>query len=71
MGSWGVYGNDVVKVVVVVKVSFDLDSEGSVVGGGVLWGYGSEAELIQAGARALCKSPDQLLSCLQEIKRHV
>ncbi len=26
-------GNDVVKVVVVVKVSFDLHSQGSVVGG--------------------------------------
>ena len=27
---------------------------------GVLWGYGSQAELVQAGAHALCATPDEL-----------
>lgn len=42
-----------------------------VAGVGVLWGYGSETELTQAGARALCKAPEELPSCLQELKRRV
>lgn len=31
---------------------------------GVLWGYGSEAELTDAGADALCGSPAELAACL-------
>jgi phosphoglycolate phosphatase len=31
---------------------------------GVLWGYGSESELAEAGADMLCGSPDGLVSCL-------
>jgi phosphoglycolate phosphatase len=31
---------------------------------GVLWGYGSESELRDAGAGDLCASPRELLSCL-------
>lgn len=31
---------------------------------GVLWGYGSQAELTTAGAKALCSDPDQLLNLL-------
>jgi phosphoglycolate phosphatase len=31
---------------------------------GALWGYGSEAELLDAGADALCASPKELIACL-------
>ena len=31
---------------------------------GVLWGYGSEAELRGAGADQLCGSPAELAACL-------
>jgi len=31
---------------------------------GVLWGYGSERELREAGADELCRHPDQLYRCL-------
>ena len=31
---------------------------------GALWGYGSEAELLEAGADALCASPKELIACL-------
>ena len=34
---------------------------------GVLWGYGSEAELTGAGADKLCLTPAQLGSCLSQI----
>ena len=34
---------------------------------GVLWGYGSESELADAGADGLCASPDELASCLSRI----
>ena len=32
---------------------------------GVRWGYGSEAELLEAGAHALCDSPAQLIESLE------
>jgi phosphoglycolate phosphatase-like HAD superfamily hydrolase len=32
---------------------------------GVLWGFGSEAELREAGATRLALSPTQLPQCLQ------
>jgi phosphoglycolate phosphatase len=31
---------------------------------GVLWGYGSERELLDAGADVLCRSPQELVNCL-------
>ena len=31
---------------------------------GVLWGYGSESELGDAGADGLCATPDDLAACL-------
>jgi phosphoglycolate phosphatase len=31
---------------------------------GVLWGYGSEAELRSAGADLLCRAPERLVECL-------
>lgn len=31
---------------------------------GVLWGYGSEAELVEAGADGLCRAPEDLVRCL-------
>jgi phosphoglycolate phosphatase len=31
---------------------------------GILWGYGSEAELVEAGAARLCSTPAQLARCL-------
>ena len=31
---------------------------------GALWGYGSEAELTEAGADSLCASPKELVACL-------
>jgi len=31
---------------------------------GVLWGYGSQAELTGAGAAGLCRSPAELVACL-------
>jgi len=34
---------------------------------GVLWGYGSESELADAGADDLCGSPSDLASCLSRI----
>ena len=34
---------------------------------GVLWGYGSEAELTDAGADRLCLTPGELVLCLSEI----
>ena len=34
---------------------------------GVLWGYGSESELADAGADGLCASPSELASCLSRI----
>ena len=34
---------------------------------GVLWGYGSESELADAGADRLCASPSELASCLSRI----
>jgi phosphoglycolate phosphatase len=34
---------------------------------GVLWGYGSESELADAGADRLCVSPGELASCLSSI----
>lgn len=34
---------------------------------GVLWGYGSESELADAGADSLCASPSELASCLSRI----
>jgi phosphoglycolate phosphatase len=34
---------------------------------GVLWGYGSAAELTEAGADALCASPGDLLACLARV----
>ena len=34
---------------------------------GVLWGYGSAAELTEAGADALCGAPGQLLTCLARL----
>lgn len=36
---------------------------------GVLWGYGSEAELSDAGADRLCASPAALAACLSEMTR--
>lgn len=39
-------------------------------GVGALWGYGSEAELRQAGAQALCKTPAQLPTGLLELAGH-
>lgn len=36
---------------------------------GVLWGYGSERELIDAGADMLCATPGELASCLAHIAR--
>lgn len=33
---------------------------------GVLWGYGSEAELVEAGAEALCRTPGDVASCLAQ-----
>jgi phosphoglycolate phosphatase len=34
---------------------------------GVLWGYGSESELVGAGADSLCASQSQLAACLSRI----
>jgi phosphoglycolate phosphatase len=34
---------------------------------GVLWGYGSERELADAGADQLCSVPKKLMSCLSQI----
>jgi len=34
---------------------------------GVLWGYGSEGELTDAGADKLCLTPGKLVSCLSQI----
>jgi phosphoglycolate phosphatase len=34
---------------------------------GVLWGYGSEAELVDAGADGLCASPAELAACLPRL----
>lgn len=34
---------------------------------GVLWGYGSESELADAGADSLCALPSELASCLSRI----
>jgi phosphoglycolate phosphatase len=34
---------------------------------GVLWGYGSESELTDAGADSLCVSPGELASCLARL----
>ena len=31
---------------------------------GVLWGYGSRQELMQAGASALCETPESLMDYL-------
>jgi phosphoglycolate phosphatase len=36
---------------------------------GTLWGYGSSAELIEAGADLLCGSPRELASCLSRLGR--
>ena len=36
---------------------------------GALWGYGSEAELIEAGADSLCVSPSELAPCLARLQR--
>ena len=35
---------------------------------GALWGYGSEAELVEAGADSLCASPSELAACLARIQ---
>jgi phosphoglycolate phosphatase len=32
---------------------------------GVLWGYGSEGELVEAGARTVCATPEELVSALE------
>ena len=34
---------------------------------GVLWGYGSDAELIEAGADRLCRAPSELAACLSHV----
>lgn len=34
---------------------------------GVLWGYGSRAELVEAGADRLCRTPGELAACLTRI----
>ena len=34
---------------------------------GVLWGYGSEGELTDAGADKLCLTPGELVFCLSQI----
>ena len=34
---------------------------------GALWGYGSKAELTEAGADALCASPKELIACLSRL----
>ena len=34
---------------------------------GVLWGYGAEDELTNAGADKLCLRPDELMLCLSQI----
>jgi phosphoglycolate phosphatase len=34
---------------------------------GALWGYGSEAELLDAGADVLCASPKELIACLSRL----
>ena len=36
---------------------------------GALWGYGSEAELVEAGAGSLCASPSELAACLSRLQR--
>jgi phosphoglycolate phosphatase len=36
---------------------------------GALWGYGSEAELVDAGADSLCASPSELAACLARLQR--
>jgi phosphoglycolate phosphatase len=36
---------------------------------GVLWGYGSERELAEAGADRLCASPAGLVACLADLAR--
>jgi phosphoglycolate phosphatase len=33
---------------------------------GVLWGYGSEQELVESGAHSLCERPDLLDACIAE-----
>ncbi|HEX9818329.1 MAG TPA: HAD hydrolase-like protein [Methylomirabilota bacterium] len=35
---------------------------------GVLWGYGSREELVDAGADALCESPAGLAACLAQLR---
>ena len=35
---------------------------------GALWGYGSEAELVEAGAESLCASPSELAACLARLQ---
>ena len=35
---------------------------------GVLWGYGSAGELMDAGANKLCLTPGELVSCLSQIE---
>jgi phosphoglycolate phosphatase len=34
---------------------------------GVLWGYGTERELVEAGADALCAAPGDLVACLGRV----
>jgi len=34
---------------------------------GVLWGYGSQAELVEAGADRLCRAPSDLAACLSHV----
>ncbi len=36
---------------------------------GVLWGYGSESELTDAGADKLCLTPDELVLCISRIEK--
>jgi phosphoglycolate phosphatase len=41
----------------------------SVMGVGVLWGYGSERELLEAGVAAVCSAPADLGACLAALER--
>ncbi len=36
---------------------------------GVLWGYGTERELVEAGADAVCAAPGELVACLERLVR--
>ncbi|HQT54298.1 MAG TPA: HAD hydrolase-like protein, partial [Phenylobacterium sp.] len=63
-------GIDPAKAIMVGDRSYDIIAarKNGMAALGVLWGYGSEAELVQAGAHALCAAPDELAGALRAVK---